>query len=740
MPGDGGKMKGRWILAALVLLLVAAMATKDRLVAVPPVHGPAASAFDTARALARLERILGDERPHPVDREANDAVRARLVAELRGLGLSPAVTDDFVCNGGKVGRTVSCARVRNVLATIGPAGGRHVLMVSHYDSTPAGPGAADDGIGVAAMIETAAILRDRPLARPVTFLFNEGEEAGLLGARAFLQSNPLADRVDTLVNLEARGVTGPAIMFETSRPNGPAIAAFAAAVDHPVANSLTTDFYGLIPNSTDVAVFEDRAWTTLNFAVIGNETRYHSPGDTVAALDRRSLAHIGRQALAVTQRFASGAPAAGGGERLYTDLLGRTLVTMPLALGIGMLAALLLLSGWISWRRRPGIARACGTVVAATAGGAAASFALHVALGLVRAGEYWRAYPEVKGLAVYLTTLLACAAALLWIARGTGRGRLRAGFWLVFLILGALLTIAAPGAAIFFLLPPLVALAGMLARGPRIEQVAALVAWAALFLTWGPLLALSETLLDMDSAWIFAPVGALLMLPVLIELKPLLSAQPRGGALAGFAALALGGWLAAALVPAYSEDRKQAFGIEYVRDEEGSRWMVVNDGAPLPAGFGGFEPGFEVPWSGRDRWAAPAPALPLPPPVLEKIDEQATPDGRLLRLRLRTNGAETVMLRAEPEAELRAAGAAGSVRRFGKGDAEDDFFFRCHGRSCDGLTVSLLTGSPEPVEATLIGTRSGLPEAARPLVAARPAHAAPQYGADASVTASKVRL
>ena len=32
-------------------------------------------------------------------------------------------------------------------------------------------------------------------------------------------------RVDTAINLEARGVTGPAIMFETSRPNGPAIAA-----------------------------------------------------------------------------------------------------------------------------------------------------------------------------------------------------------------------------------------------------------------------------------------------------------------------------------------------------------------------------------------------------------------------------------------------------------------------------------------------------------------------------------
>lgn len=739
---EGGKMKGKCILAALVLLLVLAIAFKDALVRVPPVAEAQAGSFDTARAIARLDRILGDEQPHPVDSAANDGVRERLVAELRAIGLSPRVTDDFACNGGKDSPTVSCARVRNVLATFGAAEGKHVLMVSHYDSTPAGPGAADDGIGVAAMIETAAALKERKLARPVTLLFNEGEEAGLLGARAFLERNPLADRVESLVNLEARGVTGPAVMFETSRPNGLAVAAFADAAENPVANSLTTDFYGLIPNSTDVAVFEERGWTTLNFAVIGNETRYHSPGDTVEALDPRSVAHMGRQALAVTERLATRGVAGESGEKLYTDLLGRALLVMPMAVGLALLAALLVLFGWIAWRRRPGVARASGTVLAAMAGAALLSLVLQVAIGMVRAGEYWRAFPEAKGLAVYLTALLASAAALLWIARGVDRSRLRAGFWLVFLVIGALLSLVAPGAAIFFLLPPLLAGAGMLLRRrwQRAAQVAALLAWAALFLTWAPLLSSSETLLDMDSAWMFAPVAALLMLPVLIELTPVLRPQPRKGALAAFALLALAGWAGAALIPAYSENRKQAFGIEYVRDEEGARWMVVNDGASLPAVFAAFEPGAEVPWSARTRWTAPAPDLPLEPPVLKKVGEQATREGRLIRLRLRMNGAKSVVLRAEPQSDLRAAAAGGSVQRFGAGDPRSHYAFRCHGRSCDGLTVSLLTGSREPFEATVIGTRSGLPDAARPLVAARPRNAAPQYSADSMVTATKVRL
>ncbi len=75
--------------------------------------------------------------------------------------------------------------MRNLVATIGPAEGNHLLLSSHYDSTPTGPGASDDGIGVATMLEVAHLLRGQRLTRPITFLFDEGEEAGLLGARAF---------------------------------------------------------------------------------------------------------------------------------------------------------------------------------------------------------------------------------------------------------------------------------------------------------------------------------------------------------------------------------------------------------------------------------------------------------------------------------------------------------------------------------------------------------------------------
>src|SRR5437868_8114063 len=135
-------MRQAGILLALALALLGAMALKGALLVLPsPPATGSATGFDANRAMARLTRILGDQRAHPVDSEAGDTVRERLIAEMRGVGLEPRVTDDFVCNGRR-GAAVTCARVRNLVATIGPAEGHHLLLVSHYDSTPTGPGAS----------------------------------------------------------------------------------------------------------------------------------------------------------------------------------------------------------------------------------------------------------------------------------------------------------------------------------------------------------------------------------------------------------------------------------------------------------------------------------------------------------------------------------------------------------------------------------------------------------------------
>jgi hypothetical protein len=747
--GGGDKMKRPgWMLIAALLLLIAALALKGEMTAAPPLTAPAAGGFDTARALARLGRVLGDQRPHPVDTAADDAVRDRLIAELRAMGLSPRLTVAWACNGALKSRGIGCARVRNVVASLGPVQGPHLLLASHYDSTPTGPGAGDDGIGVASMLEIASLLKERRLARPVDFLFDEGEEAGLLGARAFLEHDPLAARVDSLINLDARGVTGPAIMFETSRPNGGAIQVYRRAASRPVANSMSADVYRLMPNSTDVTVFAARPWTMLNYAISGNETRYHSPGDRLEALDPRSVEHMGGEALAATEALAARSASRVTGDYVYADLLGRALLIFPKAMGLALFAALLLVFVWFAWRRRAGLARATATIAAALAGSAFAVFALQWVIGLFRPGLYWRAHPEIIGFAIDVAALAASAAMLAWLGRPLARDRLRTAFWLVFLLLGLLVVAIAPGGVVFALLPPLPLLLGMLLdkRFPGAETAGAVAGWALLFLFWAPLLDLAEVELDFTLAAAFGVIACLLVLPVLIELKPLLARFPRRLVPAALGAGALATWIAVAVAPAYSADRKQNFRIEYGWDQQTrkGRWLVADDGAPLPTAFPGaaaFRKGVEVPWSAVKRRAAPAPSLPLTPPRLEKVAERLAPGGgRLITLRIAGGGADHVLLRGEPDSGLRAVRIDGSAARFGAGPKKDPFFIRCAGRSCDGATIDLLVGRPGPLTLTIIGIRFGLPAAAAPLAAARPATAQPQYNPDSSFAVDRITL
>ncbi|HEX6217779.1 MAG TPA: M20/M25/M40 family metallo-hydrolase, partial [Sphingomicrobium sp.] len=434
-----------WLPGLVFALLLLGFAVKGLLLTPPsPPVTAAAGEFDTDRALARLARILGDQRPHPVDSDANDAVRDRLIAELRAIGLSPRIQEATDCSVMPKSRVVSCSRVRNVIATVGGGAGRHVLLNAHYDGTPAGPGAADDGVGVAALIEIAAVLRASPPARPVSFLFNEGEEFGLNGASAFVREDRLSDDVDSLVNIEARGVKGPALMFETSNPNGPAVSAFAEASRRPYANSLSMDFAKLIPNTTDVVEFRPAGWAILNYAIIGNETRYHTPGDTIAALDQSSLYHVGSETLAATRAMASRKQPETAKTYVFTDIAGRFLLRVPLPIAGVAFFLLLMLSLVQAIRRKAtgsAFLHAPGMVVA----GVMAAASIAIVAGLVRPGDYWRAYPLIAYLAVYATMLLAMLA--VWRRWGSVSDpwRARAAVWLFILTVGGATGIFLPG-------------------------------------------------------------------------------------------------------------------------------------------------------------------------------------------------------------------------------------------------------------------------------------------------------
>ncbi len=513
----------------------------------PPLRtSNAAGEFDAVRAKARLARVLGDEAPHPADSAASDGVRNRLIGELQALGLEPQVTDRFACNRLSKSSGVSCARVRNVRVTIGrQARAKHLLINTHYDSTPVGPGASDAGLGVASMLEVLALMKDRALVRPVTFLFNEGEELGLIGARAFIDADPLSREVDTLINLEARGTTGPVNMFETSEPNAAAVALYRQAVRNPVANSLAVSAYRLIPNSTDVSTFaEDRKWLTLNFAPIGNETRYHSPGDDLAAMDPATLQHMGDQVLQTVSAVAGPnsvdmRPRAG--ERLFMNLGTRWLISFPPSSLVGLAALCLLVASTALPQRgeqgggmmRP-VLTALPLLLVALLAGAAVAWIGVTLVGSVREGQFWRAHQPLSELAIY-AGVIAAGLALISALRGWTVAQLRRAWWLLFLLIGILFSFFAPGAMVYFVIPPVMFALGCLfgRRWPAVETGVAFLAALVLFVTLGAALGLIQDLINVGPLWILALLGGLVLMPWLIEARPLVDglalAAGRGG-------------------------------------------------------------------------------------------------------------------------------------------------------------------------------------------------------------------
>ena len=290
-----------WVILLFILLVAGVCAVHDG------IPGPVATTapqgvFSADRALVYLNAFA--TAPHPLGSAEHDRVRDYLVAQLTALGLTPEIQRAT----GVTPRYEVAGTVENIVARLkGTSGATDaVALVAHYDSVPAGPGAGDDGAGVAALLETLRALRaGPPLRNDILFVITDGEEAGLLGASAFVAENPAAKDVGVVVNFEARGNAGESQMFETSAGNGRIVQLFAQAAPHPSGSSLTYEIYKHMPNDTDMTVFKKSGVAGLNFAFIGHWEAYHTPLDNPQMLDRGSLQQHGENALSLARSLGN---------------------------------------------------------------------------------------------------------------------------------------------------------------------------------------------------------------------------------------------------------------------------------------------------------------------------------------------------------------------------------------------------------------------------------------------------
>ncbi|WCN84793.1 M28 family peptidase [Micromonospora sp. LH3U1] len=659
--------------AALVALAaVGAGSLLDLRVPAPKPTDAAAGEFSAGRAYEDVQVIAA--RSHVAGSPANDQVRAHIEQQLRGLGLETEVQDTVAPEAGQLSGAAggaTLARVRNVVARMpGTDSTGRVFLVAHYDSVQTGPGGNDDAAGTSAILEVARALTTGPRPRnDIVFVLTDAEEACLCGASAFAASHPLAADGGVVLNLEARGSTGPVIMFETSRNNAKLVDVFGRAAPHPVGTSFAVEIYRALPNDTDFTAFLDQKFVGLNSAYIDGGAIYHTPLDTPEAMDQGSLQQHGDNALGLAREFGRTdlTDLRSGHDATYFPVPGGLVrypgwLTLPLALlAVAAVAAL----GWLT--RRQGrvstgrLAAGFGLALVPIVVAPVAAQLLWLAITAIRPGyaELLDPYRPIW----FRLAVVALAAAILftWYAltrRRIGPAALAVGGLAWLALLGVLLAVAVPGGAYLTTLPALAgALGGLVALRTRqtgpwpVVAVTAAAAVGVVILL--PTVVLLFPALGMAMGGVAALVAVLLGLTALPVVDLL---HPQAGGQRGLRALRarrLGVLPAAAAAVAAVVLAGVGLGVDrfdaahpapthlmYALDAGTgqARWLS-HEGDPQPwtDGYvdGVTDVGDDFPGLGDGELrAGPAQPANLPAPKLEVLADASSGGERTLRLRL----------------------------------------------------------------------------------------------------------
>lgn len=558
----------------------------------PPVRPATApdSAVSAARAMPDLTVISAT--PHAVGTMAHDRLRDDLVDRLRALDCGDVHIQSavgFNTLDGPIAATIANVVCRKQ----GLHGGPAILLTAHYDAVPRSFGAADDGSGVAALLETLRALdASPPLDRDVIILFSDAEEDGLLGAEAFVDLHPWAHDVGVVLNFDARGDQGPVFMFQTSAGNAPLIAALAHGVPDARTNSLTGEVYRHLPSDTDLSIWLHSAFGvgTLNFANVGGYTHYHTPIDNLASLDLRTVQQMADYALGLTKYFGHTSLArVVTHDDIYTSLpvVGVVHYATTWAMVLAIVALLLVLI-WMAQRvRRHAITlggTARGTLLVltmvmvpavATALLWLGSARLHPGYADILQGDPYNSRWYL--LAAVAITVAIVAGLVAWHDHKADPDEMIAPALLLWGLLGVIVAAAVPGASYLFSWPLLItAIVLLLPAAMRLNWFGAIVLGIAAvpaLILWPPLIESLETGLTVKAL----PLCALLLSLMLILLLPqFLSVRSWMRALAGFSALVtIGAIIGAEATAGWSAVRKHPDSLDYAIDAttHEARWL-----------------------------------------------------------------------------------------------------------------------------------------------------------------------
>lgn len=273
--------------------------------------------FSSARVLEDIEII--SRAPHSVAHPEELAkVREHLVGRLEEMGGDVTLYKyDSVPGAWILGDSFVFEAV-DIVAEFPPLNPSddtaYLMFIAHYDSrhilcmpkdTVLSFGAADDGYGLGVTLETVSqLLKDRgSWSQGVKVLFTDGEESGMQGMKYIWdRDHHVFDNVGLVINVEARGTWGPALMFETGKGNEKVMDLYASAARSPYTYSLTDVVYEYMPNRSDFTICKD-VLPGVNFSTIADINTYHTDEDNFANVSERSIQHFGAQILPFAQSY-----------------------------------------------------------------------------------------------------------------------------------------------------------------------------------------------------------------------------------------------------------------------------------------------------------------------------------------------------------------------------------------------------------------------------------------------------
>lgn len=278
--------------------------------------------FSAERVVKDIE-VISQEHHSVAHPEERAKVRQYLLERLQEMGAdSITVFEHKDLVGPENKHVVYTFDAYNVLAEFAPLHAdstdnqnTSLMMVAHYDSRYSQPmprqdtvwsyGAADDGYGVGVILETLnqALKYRSEWKQSFKILFTDAEEPGMQGMKALWREHrEVFDEVGLMINVEARGPFGPALLFETSPGSKNLVKLYQQTARYPHTYSLTTVVYGFMPNFTDFTIVKDEI-PGLNFSTIADINHYHTNLDNFSFVTPKSIQHYGSQIVPLVEEY-----------------------------------------------------------------------------------------------------------------------------------------------------------------------------------------------------------------------------------------------------------------------------------------------------------------------------------------------------------------------------------------------------------------------------------------------------